>query len=140
MYLHSRSCLSRPLLLGEPWRYECSGAGGVMVGWTSLSIDGKTVIELCYARLSGGVDIAFSITESRKKKFQISLLFNQICLEYLCKTKYNQNKSKNKLSLNNGPTFFFGLLTYPYSSLRELGVDNISVLFIRILCHSFCFH
>ena len=49
------------------WRYECSGAGGVMVGWTSLSIDGKTVIELCYVRLSGGVDIAFSITESRKK-------------------------------------------------------------------------
>ena len=44
----------RPLLLGEPWRYECSGAGGVMVGWTSLSIDGKTVIELCYVRLSGG--------------------------------------------------------------------------------------
>lgn len=39
-----------------------------MVGWTSLSIDGKTVIELCYARLSGVVDIVFSITESRKKK------------------------------------------------------------------------
>lgn len=33
-----------------------------MVGWTSLSIDGKTVIELCYARLSGVVDIVFSIT------------------------------------------------------------------------------
>ena len=79
-------------------------------------------------------------SELKKKKIQISLLFNEICLEYLCKTKYNQNKSKNKLSLNNGPTFFFGLLTYPYSSLRELGVDNTSVLFIRILCHSFCFH
>ena len=45
-----------------------------MVGWTSLSIDGKTVIELCYARLSGVVDIVFSITESRKKKFQISIV------------------------------------------------------------------
>lgn len=39
-----------------------------MVGWTSLSIDGKTVIELCYARMSGVVAIAFSITENRKKK------------------------------------------------------------------------
>lgn len=38
-----------------------------MVGWASLSIDGKTVIELCYARMSGIVAIAFSITENRKK-------------------------------------------------------------------------
>lgn len=38
---------------------------------------GKTGIELCYtrlSRLSGVVDIAFSITENRKKKIKMCIL------------------------------------------------------------------